>query len=106
LITLDLDTKHKPTLLAAYRKALRYGRTRVTETTHGWHLYIESDIADPWEILGIRRLLGDDPKRLEHDKVLIELGHPELSNRLFQWKRPLGSKEFVKEKPVQMEEVI
>jgi hypothetical protein len=99
IITVDIDEKSKPKLLAAYKKAICYGRTRVTETTHGFHLRIESDVEDPWEILRIRRILGDDPKRIQHDRILIEMGHPELSNRLFEWKRPLGSKEFVKEKP-------
>lgn len=102
-ITIDLDDKREANLLAAYAKAEKYGKTTVTETTKGWHLRIESDIEDPWKILKIRRLLGDDPKRMEHDKIFIELGHPELANRLFEWKRPLGSKEFVKERPYKIE---
>ena len=103
-ITVDIDDKSKQTLLAAYHKALKYGTTKVTETTHGWHLRIDSDIEDPMEIIRIRRIIGDDPKRIEHDLVFIEVGHPELANRLFEWKRPLGSKEFVKERPYKMEE--
>jgi hypothetical protein len=105
VITVDLDTTSKQKLLAAYRKALKYGKTRVTQTTKGWHLRIDSPIEDPWEMLNIRYLIGDDPKRIEHDKIFIELGHPELANRLFEWKRPLGSKKYVKEKPYKMEAI-
>lgn len=96
-ITIDIDTKDRANLLDKYGKALKYGRTTVTETRKGFHLRIRSDIEDPLEILRIRKLLGDDPKRLQHDKVLIELGHQELANRLFQWKKVDGH--FLKEKP-------
>jgi hypothetical protein len=99
MITVDIDSKNMPNLSATYRKALKYGKTRVKETTHGFHMRIKSNIKDPLEIIRIRRILGDDPKRIEHDLVLIKLGHPELANRLFERKRQLGSKEFVKEKP-------
>jgi hypothetical protein len=99
MITVDIDSKDIPTLTETYHKALSYGKTRVTETTKGYHLRIRNKIRDPLEIIRIRRILGDDPKRIEHDLILIELGHPELANRLFKWKRQLGSKEFVKEKP-------
>jgi len=98
MITVDIDSKDIPNLRSVYHKALGYGKTRVTETTHGFHMRIKSNIKDPLEIIRIRRILGDDQKRIEHDLILIELGHPELANRLFQWKRQLGSKEFVKEK--------
>jgi hypothetical protein len=97
MITVDLDTKSMPNLSAAYGKALRYGRTRVTETTKGYHLRIHSDIRDPLEICRIRKLIGDDPKRIEHDMVFIELGHEELANRLFEYKKVNG--EYVREKP-------
>lgn len=44
----------------------------------------------------IRKLLGDDPKRIEHDIILIGLGHEELANRLFECKEVKGK--FVREK--------
>lgn len=69
--TLDLDSKNKADLLATYRKALRYGKTRVAETSKGYHLRTETEIEDPLEIIRIRRILGDDPKRIEHDLILI-----------------------------------
>ena len=103
-ITIDIDSEDRANLLAIYSKAKKYGKTRVTKTAKGFHLRISSHIEDPWEILRIRRIIGDDPKRLAHDVALIQLGHPELANRLFQCKRPLGSKGFVKERPVEMEE--
>lgn len=58
---------------------------------------IDSAVEDPLEICRIRKSLGDDPKRIEHDKVLIQLGHPELANRLFEAKKVNGK--YVKEKP-------
>lgn len=102
MITVDIDSPSKAKLLSTYRKALSYGRTKVTKTAHGgFHLRIDSDIEDPLEIIRIRRLLGDDPKRIEHDKILILLGHPELANRLFEAKKVNGK--YVKERPFEME---
>jgi len=42
--------------------------------------------------------------RLEHDRILIEMGHPELANRLFERKKRLSDKKWVYEKPFKMEE--
>ncbi|HUW48853.1 MAG TPA: hypothetical protein VMW36_08960 [Patescibacteria group bacterium] len=95
-ITIDIDSKDRANLLDKYRKALRFGKTQVTETVKGFHLRISSHVEDPWEILRIRHLIGDDTKRIEHDKVLIQLGHPELANRLFEAKKVNGK--YVKEK--------
>lgn len=102
MITIDLDTKDKDRLRETYGKAKRYGKVSVAETAKGYHLRIESDIEDPWEIWGTRLLLGDDLKRLKHDKILIEMGFPELANRLFEIKKMNGK--YVREKPVKMEE--
>jgi hypothetical protein len=96
-ITLDLDSKNIPNLLEKYRNAQRIGKTRVTETTKGFHMRIQSNIEDPMEIIRIRRILGDDPKRIKHDMVLIKIGHPELANRLFEYKKVNGK--YVREKP-------
>lgn len=106
VITVDLDSKDKANLLDKYREALRFGKTEVTETVKGFHLRIHSRIKDIWEIQRIRKLLGDDLRRLEHDEIVIRMGYPELANRLFERKKPLGSRKWVREKPVKLEELI
>jgi hypothetical protein len=98
MITLDIDTKDRSKMLSTYYKASKYGETTVAETGHGFHYRIQSDIEDPWEILRIRQLLGDDPKRIERDKIVIQLGCPEIANRLFERKKVKGK--YTVEKPI------
>lgn len=96
VITIDVDSKNIPNLLEKYRNAQRFGKTSVTETTKGFHLRIQSNIKDPLEICRIRKLIGDDPKRIEHDMIFIDIGYPELANRLFEYKKVNGK--YVKER--------
>ena len=103
MITIDIDSKDRANLLATYTKAKKHGETDVTETAHGFHLRIHSRIKDIWEIQRIRKILGDDPKRLEHDEIMIRMGYPELANRLFERKKRLRDRKWIREKPVKME---
>ena len=72
-IGVDLDRPSDLELLKAYVNASMIAPTELYRTRRGYHLKILVE-ADPETNLKIRRLLGDDPRRLEIDEARVLSG--------------------------------
>ncbi len=92
-VGIDIDNHSGYELLKTYLNARKYGRVRTWYTKHGFHLiiYLNKSISIKDTIM-LRRILGDDIKRLWFDEIKIELGLTNLIDTLFEWKKyPDGS---------------
>jgi len=89
-LTLDLDTSDYWVVAEAVDKLRVMGlKPQVFKTRNGYHVIARFPKDWPprgfWELIQLRRDLGDDPKRIQHDIFRVGLGLP--TDILFQIRR-------------------
>ena len=89
-LTLDLDTADRWTVESAVDRLRVMGlEPQVYQTRNGFHVIArfpkDWKMHSFWELIQIRRDLGDDPKRIQHDIFRVGLGLP--TDVLFQIRR-------------------
>jgi hypothetical protein len=81
----DHDSKSELLLLKTYLNASSFGNTAVCETQHGYHfrVYLECPRETAMEL---RKLLGDDNRRMAFEEKEIHDGITDWDDTLFQGK--------------------
>ncbi len=79
---IDRDSHNELRLLATFINASSLGQTHVARTNHGYHFRTELNCSLE-TAMQLRRMLGDDNKRVAVDELKIRHGLTEMVDTLF-----------------------
>jgi len=93
---LDLDSHDGFIFTKTVLNARRFGKVSTEYTKKGFHIKIRlSRPVSHDQALDIRRLLCDDPKRLEYDEFRLRVGDLDSFDTLFDWKKGYLNQAFI-----------